>query len=175
MPELNKYLKHHGLDKHLKSTKNDKIAVITRHWLLLMNPEVADLLQTGLREKDEAKSEPLPDSDNDNSDEDDNGASKSSANKLNENDYTDSGDRDESTDVILAFINDEEEVERPAITHSGRANNTIAINMPSVLTTSVHKHVTARAAILEITKRSEIYFSIFDSSTHSERAGTFLF
>ena len=86
-----------------------------------MNPEVADLLQTGLREKDEAKSEPLPDSDNDN-DEDDNGASKSSTNKLNENDYTDSGDRDESTDVILAFINDEEEVERPAITHSGRTN-----------------------------------------------------
>ena len=82
-----------------------------------MNPEVADLLQTGLREKDEAKSEPLPDSDNDNSDEDDNGASKSSANKLNENDYTDSGDRDESTDVILAFINDEED-ERPAMTHS---------------------------------------------------------
>ena len=30
VPELNKYLKHHGLDKHLKSTKNDKVqAVIT--------------------------------------------------------------------------------------------------------------------------------------------------
>ena len=43
VPELNKYLKHHGLDKHLKSTKNDKITVITRHWLLQMNPEVADL------------------------------------------------------------------------------------------------------------------------------------
>ena len=82
--------------------------------------------------------------------------------------------RDESSDVILAFINDEE-VERPAITHSGRGNNTIAINMPSVLTTSVHSHVTARAAILEITRRSEIDFPIFDSSTNSERAGTFLF
>ena len=138
-----------------------------------MNPEVADLLQTGLREKDEAKSEPLPDSDNEDSDEDDNGASKSSPNKLNENDYTDSGDS--QTDVILAFINDEEEVERPAITHSGRANNAIAMNMPSVLTTSVHKNVTARAAILEITRRSEIDYSIFDSSTNSERAGTFLF
>ena len=50
----------------------------------------------------------------------------------------DSADRDELRVAILAFINDEEEVERPAITHSGRTNNTIAINMPSVLTTSVH-------------------------------------
>ena len=33
----------------------------------------------------------------------------------------DSGDRDESSDVILAFIYDEEEVERPATTRSGRA------------------------------------------------------
>ena len=29
VPELNKYLKHHRLDKHLKSTKNDKVQVIT--------------------------------------------------------------------------------------------------------------------------------------------------
>ena len=29
-------------------------------------------------------------------------------------------DRDESSDVILAFIDDEEEVERPATTRSGR-------------------------------------------------------
>ena len=85
------------------------------------------------------------------------------------------GDRDESRDVILAFINDEEEVERPAITHSGRASNTIAINMPSVLTTSVHSHVIARVALLDITTRSEIDFSLFDSSMNSERAGTFLF
>ena len=79
------------------------------------------------------------DSDNDDSGEDDNGGRKSSADEENENDYIDSGERDELRVVILAFINDdEEEVERPAITHSGRTNNTIAINMPSVLTTSVH-------------------------------------
>ena len=59
MPELNKYLKHHRLDKHLKSTKNDKVQVITKHWLFQMNPEGADLLQTGLRERDEAENEPL--------------------------------------------------------------------------------------------------------------------
>ena len=38
-----------------------------------------------------------------------------------ENDYIDSGNRDESSDVILAFIHDEEEVERPATPCSGRA------------------------------------------------------
>ena len=75
-------------------------------------------------------------SDNDDSDED-NGDSKSSANE-NENDDIDSGDKDKLRVVILVFINDEEAVGKPAITHSGRTNNTIAINMPSVLTTSVH-------------------------------------
>ena len=113
--------------------------------------------------------------DNDESDESDNGGCKSSANEDYENDVIGSGERDELRVVILVFINDEEAVQRPAITHSGRTNNTIAISMPSVLTTSVPKHVTVRAAILEITRRSEIDFSIFDSSTNSERAGTFRF
>ena len=88
-----------------------------------MNPEGADLLQTGLRERDEAENELFLDSDNDDSDEDDNGGSKSSGDEENKNDYIDSGDRDELRVVILAFISDEEEVERPAITHSGRTNN----------------------------------------------------
>ena len=47
------------------------------------------------------------DSDNDDSDEDNSG-SESSSNEINENDYIDSGDRDESIDVILSFIDDEE-------------------------------------------------------------------
>lgn len=73
VPELNKYLRHHRLDKHLKSTKNYKVKVITRHWLLEMNPERTDPLQTSLRERNEAVNEPLENSDNDHSDEDDNG------------------------------------------------------------------------------------------------------
>ena len=73
VPELNKYLKHHRLDKHLKSTKNYKVKVITRHWLLQMNPERTEPLQTSLRERNEAVNEPLENSDNDRSDEDDNG------------------------------------------------------------------------------------------------------
>jgi len=43
-PELIKYLKHHRLDQHNKSTKNDKVKVILRHWLLQMNPEGPDAL-----------------------------------------------------------------------------------------------------------------------------------
>ena len=118
MPELNKYLKHHRLDKHLKSTKHDKVKVIARHWLLQMNPERTNLLQTRLREKDSAENESLLDIDNDDSDEDDNSGSESSS------------ERDESN-VILAFIDDDEEVafiddeevKRPATTRSGRAIN----------------------------------------------------
>ncbi|PFX31115.1 hypothetical protein AWC38_SpisGene4053 [Stylophora pistillata] len=122
LPELNKYLKHHRLEKYLKSTKSDKVKVITRHWLLQMNPEGTDLLQTRMGERDEAENEPLLDRDNDGSGQDDNVGSRSSSDEENENDYIDSGDRDESSDVIniFAFI-DDEEVERPATTRSGRA------------------------------------------------------
>ena len=98
-----------------------------------MNPEGTDPLQTSLRERDEAVNEPLENSDNDHSDEDDNGGSERSSEEENENDYIYSGDRDESRDVILAFIDDEEEVEWPATTRSGRS----------------------------ITRRSEIEFSVF--------------
>ena len=63
-----------------------------------MNPERTDLLQTRLREKDSAENESLLDIDNDDSDEDDNSGRESSS------------ERDESNDVILAFIDDDEEV-----------------------------------------------------------------
>ena len=87
VPELNKYLKYHRPDKHLKSTKTDKIKIITRHWILQINPGGTDLLQTRLRERDEAENEPLLDGDNDDSDEDDNvGSESSSHDEENEND-----------------------------------------------------------------------------------------
>ena len=63
----------------------------------------------------------MSDSDNNDSDDDDNGGSESSSDEENENDCIDSGDRNESSDVILAFIDDEEEVERPATSLWGRA------------------------------------------------------
>ena len=74
MPELNKYLKHHGLHQHIKSPKNDKVKVIARHSLLQMNPEGPDPLmrQTRLRERDGADKESLQDSDSDEDENDDN-------------------------------------------------------------------------------------------------------
>ena len=136
VPELNKYLKHHRLEKHL-----------TRHWLLQMNPEGTDLLQTRLREtENEAENEPLSDSDNNDSDEDDNSGSESSSDEENENDCIDSGDKDESSDVILAFIDDKEEVERPATTRSGRA----------------------------ITRRSEVDFFLFSIFFNEFRASLYI-
>jgi len=97
-----------------------RLKVIARHWLLQINPERTDLLQTRLREKDSAENDSLLDIDNDDSDEDDNSGSESSS------------ERDESNDVILAFI-DDKKVKRPATTRSGR----------------------------NITRRSEIDFSVF--------------
>ena len=83
-----------------------------------MNPEGPDLLmlQTRLRERDGADKETLQDSD---SDEDEYSRTESDDNDKNDNDSINSG----GEDVILAFIDDEEEVERPATTRSGRSIN----------------------------------------------------
>ena len=74
------------------------------------------LLQTRLRERDGADKESLQDSD---SDEDEYSRTESDDNDKNDNDSINSG----GEDVILAFIDDEEEVERPATTRSGRSIN----------------------------------------------------
>ena len=118
MPQLNKYLKHHELHQHINSVKNDKVKVIARHWLPQMNPEGPDplMLQTRLRERDWADKESLEDS---GSDEDEYSRSENDDNDKNDNDSINSG----GEDVILAFIDDEEEVERPATTLSGRSIN----------------------------------------------------
>ena len=101
-----------------KALRTIKVKVIARHWLLQMNPEGPDplMLQTRLRERDGADKESLQDSD---SDEDEYSRSESDDNDKNDNDSINSG----GEDVILAFIDDEEEVERPATTRSGRSIN----------------------------------------------------
>ncbi|PFX15008.1 hypothetical protein AWC38_SpisGene20795 [Stylophora pistillata] len=83
--------------------------------LLEAEAQTVSISCSKMGERDEAENEPLLDSDNDGSGEDDNGGSRSSSDEENENDYIDSGDRDESSDVILAFI-DDGEVERPSTT-----------------------------------------------------------
>ena len=74
------------------------------------------MLQTRLRKRDGADKESLQDSD---SDEDEHNRSESNDNDKNYNDSINSG----GEDVILAFIDYEEEVERPAVTRSGRSIN----------------------------------------------------
>ena len=74
------------------------------------------MLQTRLRERDGADKEYLQDSD---SYEDEHSRSERTDNDKNDNDSINSG----SEDVILAFIDVEEEVERPAVTRSGRSTN----------------------------------------------------
>ena len=44
VPELNKYLNHHGLKQHLKSNKIDKVKVIVRHCLQQRSPLIAGQL-----------------------------------------------------------------------------------------------------------------------------------
>ena len=86
-----------------------------------MNHEGKDalMLQARRRERDGADKESLQDSD---SDEDEHSRNESDNNDDNDNDSINSGGQDDSTnDVILAFIDEEEEVERPATTRSGRS------------------------------------------------------
>ena len=112
VPELNKYLNHHGLKQHLKSNKSEKVKVIVRHCLQQTSPLIAG--QLTLRNARTLT-------------QNDNRAIDSSETDERENDKYDSdaidSEGDDSSDVILALIcdSDEEDAsERPNATRSGR-------------------------------------------------------
>ena len=113
-PELNKYLNHHGLKQHLKSSKSEKVKVIVRHCLQQTSPFGAG--RPTLRNARTLT-------------QNDNGAStESSETDERDNDEYDSDGTDsrgdDSSDVILALScdSDEEDAnERPNATRSGRA------------------------------------------------------
>lgn len=71
-----------------------------------------------MRERDGSDKESSQDIDNDDSDEDEYG---SDSNDENHNDSMNPGGEEDSNDNILAFIDDEEEVQRPVTTHKGRS------------------------------------------------------
>ena len=109
MPELNKYLQHHGLLKqHQKSSKNDKVKTIMGHFLQM------NTLRTGQAEVRGSNESGQLDS-----------SGESSEGEETDDDYkSDAPDfEDDSNDVVLAFITSDEEYvdERPATTRSGRA------------------------------------------------------
>ena len=114
VPELNKYLNHHGLKQHLKSNKSEKVKVIVRHCLQQTSPLIAG--QLTLR-----NARTLAQNDN-------RAIADSSETDERENDKYDSdaidSEGDDSSDVILALIcdSDEEDAsERPNATRSGRS------------------------------------------------------
>ena len=78
VPELNKYLNHHRLKQHLKSSKTEKVKAIVRHSCLQQKSP----LRAGQPTLRNAKYD---------------------------SDAIDSGGEDDSSDVILAFINSDEE------------------------------------------------------------------
>ena len=150
VPELNKYLKHHRLDKHLKSTKNDGVKEITRHRLRQMNPPICYTATNKIeRNWDEAENEPLLDSDNDDSDVQRRQVKAKAAvtRRMKMITLTLVIETNRVMSVLPSSMTKmKEEVERPAKTRSERA----------------------------IPRRSETDFS-FIFSTNSGRAGTFLF
>ena len=120
VPEPNKYLNHHGLKQHLKSNKSEKVKAIVRHSCLQQKSPLR-AGQPTLRSANRASADSSETDESDNDEYD--------------SDPIDSGVEDDSSDVILAFINlDEEDANnRPNATRSGQA----------------------------ITRRSEIDFSFF--------------
>ena len=51
VPELDKYLKHHGLKQHLKSSKDEKVKAIVRHSCLYPMGNPFRTIQTGVGEQ----------------------------------------------------------------------------------------------------------------------------
>lgn len=99
VPELNKYLNHHGLKQHLKSDKSEKVKVIVRHCFQQTSP-----LRAGRPTLRNART--LTQNDN-------RASADSSETDERDNDeyYSDGIDSggDDSSDVILALSCDSDE------------------------------------------------------------------
>ena len=126
VPEVNNYLNHHGLKQHLKSRKSEKVKAIVRHSCL----QQKSLLRAGQPTLRNARTL----TQNDNRASADSSETDESDNEY-EGDAIDPGGEDDSSDVVLAFVNSNEDDanDRPNATRSERA----------------------------ITRRSEIEFSFF--------------
>jgi len=113
VPEQNKYLNHHGLKEHSKSSNSEKVKAIVRQSCLQQKSP----LRAGKATLRNART--LTESDNrasvDSSETDER------HNEVYDSDATDSRGKDVSSDVILAFINSDEEDanHRPKATSSG--------------------------------------------------------
>ena len=113
VPELNKYLNQHGLKQHLKSSKREKVKAIVRHSCLQQKSPLR-AGQTTLRNARTLTQ-------NDNRSRADSSEMHESDNDEYDSDAIDCGGEDESTGIILVFINSDEEDAngRPNATCSG--------------------------------------------------------
>ena len=98
VPQLNKYLKHHHLNQHMKSGKSDKVRVIINQHRNKGNTEI---LRT---EEYQTCNDDNCDDDGDDDDDDDDS---------NESDAV-------YEDVVLSIFGEVENLARPTITRSGR-------------------------------------------------------
>ena len=115
VPELNKHLNDHGLKQHLRSSKSEKVKAIVRHSCLQQESPLRAGQPTLRNGRTLTQNDNRASADSRKTDESDNDEYDSNA--------IDSGGADGSSDVILAFINlDEEDANyRPNATSSGRA------------------------------------------------------
>ena len=101
-PELNKYLNDHGLKEHLKSSKSEKVkGIIVRHSCLQQFSRLGAGQPTLRNARTLTQNDNRASPDSSKTDESDNDEYDSNA--------LDSGGADRSSDVILAFINLDEE------------------------------------------------------------------
>ena len=95
VPELNKYLNHHGLKQHLKSNKSEKVKVIVKHCWQQTSPLIAgQLTLRNARTLTQTDNRAIADS----------SETDERENDEYDSDAIDSGG-DDSSDVILALIN----------------------------------------------------------------------
>jgi len=100
VPELNKYLNHHGLKQHLKSSKSEKVKAIVRHSCLQQKRPLRAGLPTLRNAGTLTQNKNRASADSSETDESDNDEYDSDA-------IVSGGD--DSSDVILAFTNSDEE------------------------------------------------------------------
>ena len=118
--ELNKYLMEHRLNNHLKKSKTDKISVIVQHWNQT-EPESTPLRQSRVR--DVVAADETPEEDEDTEDDDDGVCTSTDSDGESDNDVLEPGEDDDSSDLVLAVLGEENEAGNTTRTRSGRVIN----------------------------------------------------
>ena len=105
VPELNKYLKQHSRHHHLENNKNEKIEVIQRHWHLQKEAESTDPRKFRARD---AAHETFKEDQEDEANDDCDSINSVDSEDENKNDVlAPGGSYDDSSDIILADIRGE--------------------------------------------------------------------